>query len=202
MKATRSIDETANKYGDLVVERRLPAKHGKAQWHCYCNACGANKAISGLALRNGTATHCGCKTKRDFPTLLSLGKRLSALEDLVAALQGTDKPGLLDFPAFKVKQPPAPKPTQAPQASQTPQADPNHFLAAMEDILAVPFDQRDIAAMQEEFKRLSNLEADRLNVIKNQYAYWEGQPDIMVQHQRFLAAHIKFKKFHIHPKDL
>lgn len=59
--AKPEIDETGNKYGKLLVIKRVKNKdrnHSGAWWLCYC-ACGKEKAIRADVLRSGAAGSCG-----------------------------------------------------------------------------------------------------------------------------------------------
>lgn len=57
------IDETGNKYGDLVVIKRAenhinPSRRTRVQWLCKCS-CGNEIVVLGESLRNGRTKSCG-----------------------------------------------------------------------------------------------------------------------------------------------
>lgn len=55
------IDETGNRYGDLVVVKRAPDNtRWKVRWVCLCD-CGKTVTRGGLGLRSGESLDCGCK---------------------------------------------------------------------------------------------------------------------------------------------
>ena len=58
------IDETNNRYGNLVVQYRVEAPKGKpAKWHCICD-CGNEIDVYGTYLRNGNTKSCGCLQRK------------------------------------------------------------------------------------------------------------------------------------------
>lgn len=64
MTPTNFIDLTGVKFGHLTVIKRtedkvLSSGVSKPMWLCQCD-CGAQKAILGESLRNGTTKSCGC----------------------------------------------------------------------------------------------------------------------------------------------
>lgn len=58
---TKTIDETNNRYGRLVVIKIEPErnKHNKTVWLCKCD-CGNEAFVSGSNLRRGLTKSCGC----------------------------------------------------------------------------------------------------------------------------------------------
>jgi hypothetical protein len=53
-------EETGNRYGRLLVLGEAPRKQGGlVSWRCICD-CGKIRVASGIALRGGNATSCGC----------------------------------------------------------------------------------------------------------------------------------------------
>lgn len=61
----KSINETGNKYGTLVVLCRDKSdKYGSALWLCQCD-CGKLRVARGSSLREGTTTSCGCGRQGD-----------------------------------------------------------------------------------------------------------------------------------------
>lgn len=178
MTATRRTDETGNHYGDLVVESPLPARHGKAWWLCYCQACGSSKPVQASNLRNGSAKHCGCKTPRNAPTVAALQKRLDAalvdiaeLKATVAQLQAAPaqpvkKPGLQDYSIRNPTGHVAGRKWQVPK-------EPEEALKRAQQIAAIPFSQRSkqgdlsISDLKDEMKALLLVEAKALNDIED-----------------------------------
>lgn len=56
-------DEVGNKYGKLLVIKRVTNnKAGTAKWECKCD-CGNTKEVLGANLRDGTIKSCGCLQK-------------------------------------------------------------------------------------------------------------------------------------------
>jgi len=57
----RKLDDlTGNRYGRLIVLKRVENdKHGSTRWSCRCD-CGNEKVISGSNLRSGKTISCGC----------------------------------------------------------------------------------------------------------------------------------------------
>lgn len=54
------VDITGQRFGRLVVLRRLgSAKYGESTWLCRCD-CSKNKVILGHSLRQGLTKSCGC----------------------------------------------------------------------------------------------------------------------------------------------
>ena len=63
------IDETGNRYGKLVVLKKienLSTRNG-TKWLCQCD-CGNYKEVMGIDLRKGIVTSCGClgKSKGEY----------------------------------------------------------------------------------------------------------------------------------------
>lgn len=54
------INMTGQRFGYLLVLKRLPNQGKKTMWQCQCN-CGNQVAVSGSNLRSGHSTSCGCK---------------------------------------------------------------------------------------------------------------------------------------------
>lgn len=54
------VDETGNRYGRLLVERRAAGSYTCAYWQCVCD-CGEISMVAGGNLRKGHTTSCGCK---------------------------------------------------------------------------------------------------------------------------------------------
>ena len=53
-------DETGNRYGRLIVLKRVENdRFGKCHWLCHCD-CGDMCTIGGANLRSGTTKSCGC----------------------------------------------------------------------------------------------------------------------------------------------
>ena len=64
-------EEAGNRYGRLLVIDEAPRKKGGlVSWRCLCD-CGKYRIASGIALRGGNATSCGCLRLE----LLRQGKR-------------------------------------------------------------------------------------------------------------------------------
>ena len=54
------IDLTGQRFGRLLVIRRVECeKHGEAKWLCQCD-CGNETAVFGYLLRSGKTSSCGC----------------------------------------------------------------------------------------------------------------------------------------------
>ena len=66
MGKTTYIDETGNRYGRLIVVKKIePYKKGNktlAQWFCNCD-CGNECKVLGTDLRSGHTQSCGCLKK-------------------------------------------------------------------------------------------------------------------------------------------
>lgn len=60
MKA-RVIDETGDRYGRLLVVKRVPSDGRGAMWLCQCS-CGNETVVYGISLRSGRTTSCKCKS--------------------------------------------------------------------------------------------------------------------------------------------
>lgn len=73
----RSIDETGNVYGSLTVLYPVNIKR-YTWWACECE-CGEIKIVRGSRLRNGKATHCGCKFKHTPYKEYVVGKKYNML---------------------------------------------------------------------------------------------------------------------------
>lgn len=59
-------DETGNRYGKLIVIKRVSNdKHGNARWLCNCH-CGRSYITLGSGLRSGKSSHCGCASNIDI----------------------------------------------------------------------------------------------------------------------------------------
>jgi len=58
---TQAINETGNRYGNLVVLGQAKSnKRNKAMWRCLCD-CGSETIVLGSSLRCGDSKSCGCK---------------------------------------------------------------------------------------------------------------------------------------------
>lgn len=56
------IDITGNRYGKLVVIKRVDSKPNTTYWLCKCD-CGKEKIILGNSLKSGATVSCGCYQK-------------------------------------------------------------------------------------------------------------------------------------------
>lgn len=56
----KTINETGNKYGELIVIERDGSIRGLAAWKCLCS-CGKYTTVPGAYLRNGNTKSCGCQ---------------------------------------------------------------------------------------------------------------------------------------------
>lgn len=56
----KAIDETGNRYGKLLVHKRVDKGDGVAWWECRCD-CGNVSTVRGHHLRQGDAKSCGCQ---------------------------------------------------------------------------------------------------------------------------------------------
>lgn len=76
MKKDKSIDETGNRYGRLVIiekaENQPPSK--KTYWLCQCK-CGKQTIVRGTHLRLGKIKSCGC-LREDLGRLKGISRRL------------------------------------------------------------------------------------------------------------------------------
>jgi hypothetical protein len=60
----RLIDLTSQRFGRLLVIRKVKAKsHASSYWECICD-CGTVKIISGAKMRRGVQISCGCYRKQ------------------------------------------------------------------------------------------------------------------------------------------
>ena len=69
-------DLTGNLYGMLFVEsfsrmKQTKSGHNIAYWNCICS-CGEKVEVSGIALKNGYTTSCGCQRKRKLRERLTI----------------------------------------------------------------------------------------------------------------------------------
>jgi hypothetical protein len=55
-------DETGNRYGKLLVVKRVESKNNHACWLCKCD-CGNEHITSGIMLRTNSTKSCGCLQK-------------------------------------------------------------------------------------------------------------------------------------------
>lgn len=67
------IDETGNRYGNLVVVERSYDKNNNSHifWKCKCD-CGNECVVNGTYLRQGISTNCGCKRSVGEDTIVKL----------------------------------------------------------------------------------------------------------------------------------
>lgn len=56
------INEVGNRYGKLIVTKRVENKKGHPQFLCVCD-CGGEAVVQGSVLRRGFANSCGCLRK-------------------------------------------------------------------------------------------------------------------------------------------
>ena len=58
---SKLIDITGQRFGRLVVVKKVPAKNGStnARWLCKCD-CGNETTVLGIVLRKGESQSCGC----------------------------------------------------------------------------------------------------------------------------------------------
>ena len=88
-------EETGNRYGRLLVLGEAPRKKGGlVSWRCICD-CGKYRVASGIALRCGNATSCGCRRielLRNNRKKDERGKRYGWLLVLEEAPREPDKP--------------------------------------------------------------------------------------------------------------
>lgn len=60
---SRFIDLTGERFGRLIIIRKVDNdKWGKPYWLCLCS-CGKNKVVKGSSLRDGRTKSCGCLRK-------------------------------------------------------------------------------------------------------------------------------------------
>jgi hypothetical protein len=63
-ESPRTIDETGNRYGKLLVVSKSPNRyHGYVCWFCKCE-CGNKIEVNGSALRQGKVKSCGYQPRR------------------------------------------------------------------------------------------------------------------------------------------
>lgn len=53
-------DLTGNRYGRLLVEKKVGSKHNSILWLCKCD-CGKTKEIISASLKHGRSRSCGCR---------------------------------------------------------------------------------------------------------------------------------------------
>jgi len=78
---------SGNRYGNLLVIRRLEDKNLVAMWHCLCD-CGNEKAIAGPSLKRNRTKSCGCLGYRidndkrsEYKTWASMIRRCTSSKD-------------------------------------------------------------------------------------------------------------------------
>lgn len=71
-KRPRWKDETGNRYGRLVVEKRYGSDRYGAVWLCRCD-CGQKIAVPGGRLRFGNTKSCGCLREMTWDERAALG---------------------------------------------------------------------------------------------------------------------------------
>lgn len=71
------------RFGQLTVigmdEKR--GANGAIRWRCRCD-CGRERAVAGSLLINGSKTHCGCQTRRDYAFVDIAGQKFHRLTAL------------------------------------------------------------------------------------------------------------------------
>jgi hypothetical protein len=65
---SRPLEIEGERFGRLVVERRVGSRHKQSLWLCVCD-CGAWTEVIGPSLTSGTTRSCGCLTRRKGPGL-------------------------------------------------------------------------------------------------------------------------------------
>lgn len=84
------IDLTGQKFGRLIVAKRMDNdKHKNSRWLCRCK-CGKNKVVLGCNLKNGRTKSCGClfkegnNKKHGHSTTIKISKIYRAWDHMVS----------------------------------------------------------------------------------------------------------------------
>ncbi len=204
----RSIDETHNEYGTLLVQNKLPARNGKTHWRCLCDVCGQTSDIAGSDLRTKKVTTCACQQdKREYPNVLGLQKRVDALvEQLetatarIAALEaakavGYTLPDITDFPVMPLEE--LDVVFKGPKVLPSP-------VQRLEEIFALPFEARsDMRSLQTEIKSLMQAETKDITASKMADGGARAFDKDLADRTNALVRYSKLlQKFHLHPRDL
>lgn len=97
----KALDLTNQKFGKLIVIKKMPSQGGKTYWLCRCD-CGKDTVVQTCHLRSGAIKSCGCLIAKPTHPVVAFRKRIKialveAFGHKCACCGLVDNPIIYDF---------------------------------------------------------------------------------------------------------